>query len=149
MKQKLLAAALGILVLVPQSVFAQDARSLSPLAPRRLPALKASRSSSNDSNANGTIIGAAIGGALGALLGGGLASIDEGSDNLAGPVVLMALLGAAGGAGIGYAVDNAHHQVAYKIPLSKNVSIQPAVGLDKRPGHATGARAGVHAAFAW
>ena len=163
MKQKLLSAALGIVVLVPGTALAQDARDLkepgrpmmsvqrlSPISTRHLPPLKGRRSTSQDSNINGTVLGAAIGGTAGALLGAGLASIDENSDSLAGPVVLMAMLGAAGGAGIGYAVDRAHHQVTYRIPVSRNVSIQPGIGLAKRPGQsAASPRASVGASFHW
>jgi len=162
-KQKLLSAVLGILVMVPGMAFAQGARSplgsikpptsvhnLSPSATRHLPELKSRSSTSTDSNANGTIIGAVIGGVAGAFLGAGLASIDENSDSFAGPVVLMAMLGAAGGGGIGYAVDKAHQQVTYRIPVSRNVSIDPGIGLAKRPGQsAVSPRASVGAMFRW
>lgn len=150
MKKKIVAAALGILVVAPSSLLAQDrSDQLSSVAVGHLPALKTQSAPNRDSNTNGTIIGAAIGGVAGALLGAGLASIDEGSDAAAGSILLMAVLGAGGGAGIGYAVDNAHHQVAYRIPVSKHISVQPHVGLDTRPVHAAGARAGVNAAFGW
>ena len=159
MKQ-LLAAAFGLLVVMPHAAFAQEGQgakfSLEPSHARvlgksaRLPRLKVAHSSGSDSNANGAIIGAVIGGLGGAVLGAGLASIDENSDGFAGSVVLMSVLGAAGGAGIGYAVDNAHQQVNYRIPVSRHVSVQPSVGVDKRPGQAKpGVRAGVGASFGW
>jgi len=159
--QKLLATALGILVVVPNMVVAQDTRSLrdsrmeaghevSQVSKDSFRARKAHRSGGKDSNTNGMAIGAAIGGALGAFLGAGLASIDESSDSLAGSVIVMGALGAGGGAGIGYAVDNAFQRVTYNIPVSRNVAIQPSVGLDKRPGQvAAGARVGLNAAVRW
>ena len=164
MKQKLLSAALGILVVVaPHTVVAQDLRSpgdsakmkplheFSQVSKDRLRRLKVHGPESEDPNKNGVIIGAAIGGALGAFLGAGLASINESGDGFAGPVIVMAALGAGGGGAIGYAVDKAiHKQVTYRIPLSRNVALQPSVGLDRRPGQAAaGARAGLNAAVRW
>ena len=159
MTHKLLAAALGILVLVPHTTFAQDARvpdfSIKrlqpPLTQGKTPRLQPwGGASSKDTNTNGAVIGAAIGAAAGALGGLAWASIDENSDSIAGPVLGMMVLGAAGGAGVGWGIDNMRRSVSYPIRVSRNVSIEPSVGLDKRPGQAAaGVRAGLGASFGW
>jgi hypothetical protein len=155
MRMRSLTAAFGVLLLVPHVALAQGANRPVPTIGRapsgtHLQPNNASRLTVRDSNTNGTIIGAVIGAGAGLVAGLGWASIDENSDSLAGPALGFLALGAAAGAGVGWAADNAHHQVAHRIPVSRQVSIQPSVGVERQSrGRPTRVRAGVGAVFGW
>jgi len=155
MRMRSLAAAFVLALFVPGIALAQGANRLESGIGRVTPgthpqSANAPRVTVRDSNRNGTVIGAIIGGAAGVLAGLGWASIDENSDSLAGPALGFLALGAAAGAGVGWAADNAHHQIAHRIPVSRNLAIQPSLGLERQPGRKpAGVRAGLGAVFGW
>ena len=154
--KKLVPAVFAILALVPHAVLAQD----SPAGRASVavfsfhepipPSVPDPKWMTKDPNTNGAVIGGIIGAAAGVVVGLGLASIDESSDSLAGPALGMAVLGGLAGAGVGWVVDNRHQQAGYKIRVTRNITIEPSVGVKNRPGQATASvRGGVAASVGW
>lgn len=104
----------------------------------------------HDSNLTGIIPGFVVGASVGAYLGEVMAGLDESSDGSQATMLLTALAVGAGGAGIGYALDNSITRVVYKIPVTSRVFLRPAVGLDTQPGRpSTGVRAALAATIQW